>query len=152
MDNLEQQSEQKKQESEKKLTKNRNKTILFYGPLVICGILSIPVISIFNGISDNKKAKKHPNVIKEVSSDYFFMQDVHDNEERVVSKKVMRKDSADADYLHAGDTVYFYDCDYDRRITFEYGTLIYNKDTIQKRKDREKINQILNQQKPQHVR
>ena len=134
-------------EQQKKNTvfnEDKHKTVGCGAPLVICGILALPVLGIFgNTLYYKAKAKKHPNIVKEVFADYIKIQDVHDNEERLVAKRVI-PDVSVADYFYSGDTVYFYDKEYEKRLVFQQGKMIYNEDTIKARKEREKMQQIIN--------
>ena len=116
-------------------------------PLLIGGILAVPVTAVFNLTSDKEKAKSHPNIVKEVFRDYILIQDVKDNKERLVSKKIMLKDADDANYFYKGDTVHFYSHDYDKKLAFDDGVLVYNKDTVQHRADREISRQLQIEQK-----
>ncbi len=121
------------------LNKENKKTIGFYGPIIIGLIMFVPVVSLIDDVRNKKQAKSHPNIVKNVSKQNIFIQDINDKQERAVSTKVMDKDSADAALFNPGDTVYFYATDYDERNVFEYGKLLYNKKQIQKRNDLIKI-------------
>ena len=125
------------------LNEDKRKTVGCFAPLIIGGILTMFVIPILATVSDKKQAKKHPNIIRAVYSDYIRMQDINDNEERLVATSVMNNPSI-ANHFRPGDTIYFYDNDYERRLAFQHGTLIYNEDTIQKRIEMKKKQQILN--------
>lgn len=128
--------------SNKELNKENKKTIMFYGPIIIALIMFIPVYSIIDNANKKRQAKTHPNIIKNISKEHIFIQDIHDHQERAVSIKVMGEDSVDVPVLHSGDTVYFYAKDYNERNLFEHGKLLYNKKQIQKRNDLIKMQNI----------
>jgi len=121
--------------SNQEINKGNKKTVAFVGPIIITLIMFVPVYAFIDNAHTKKQAEKHPNIVKNISQQHIFIQDIHDKQERAVSTKVMGKDSADLALFNPGDTVYFYASDYDKRNLFKYGKLLYNKHQIQKRKD-----------------
>ena len=115
-----------------------------FGWCSVCYML-IFCIPVFNDIYVRKEAKKHPNTVQKIANKGVLVKDIKDGKERVLGIKCF-SDSADVqNYLKQGDTLYVFSQWYNDKSFFEYDAKIIGiRDSIKARKEREKIQQIIN--------
>ncbi len=127
----------------KKHKSEDSKTWVAVGFFICC--MMIYFIPVFYNIYVHKEAKKHPNIVQKIAKDGVLVKDIKDGKKRMLGIKCFY-DSADVqNYLRQGDTLYVFSEWYDEKSFFEHGAKIRGiQDSIEARKEREKIQQIIN--------
>ena len=133
-------------DNRKKLSEDAKKAWTAVGFFICCMIIySMPVL---NGIYVRKEAKKHPNIVQKITKDGVLIKDVKDGKDRMLGIKCFDDSAGVQNYLKQGDTIYVFSEWYDDKTFFEYSAKVIGvQDSINARKEREKIQQILNNSK-----